>query len=118
MRKFIYNNIIILAFFNSASVFNYLFQVVVGRSISSIDYGVFNSLFAIFIGTLIIFIPGIIWLGFWFDNFHPKADGIDFLGGYKLAFIHGLFAFKFTEPVKIALAASITPMLWQYIVKK
>ena len=46
MRKFIRNNVIILAFFNSASVFNYLFQVVVGRSISSIDYGVFNSLFA------------------------------------------------------------------------
>ena len=46
MRKFIYNNIIILAFFNSASVFNYLFQVVVGRSISSINYGVFNSLLA------------------------------------------------------------------------
>jgi len=46
MRKFIRNNIIILAFFNSASGFNYLFQLVVGRSISSIDYGVFNSLFA------------------------------------------------------------------------
>jgi O-antigen/teichoic acid export membrane protein len=46
MHKFIRNNIIILAFFNSASVFNYLFQVVVGRSISSIDYGIFNSLFA------------------------------------------------------------------------
>ena len=46
MRKFIRNNIIILAFLNSASVFNYLFQLVVGRSISSIDYGVFNSLFS------------------------------------------------------------------------
>ena len=46
MRKFIRNNIIILAFLNSASVFGYLFQLVVGRSISSIDYGVFNSLFA------------------------------------------------------------------------
>ena len=46
MRRFIRNNIIILVFFNSASVFNYLFQVVVGRTISSIDYGVFNSLFA------------------------------------------------------------------------
>jgi len=46
MRKFLRNNIIILAFFNSASVFNYLFQVVVGRSISSIDFGVFNSLLA------------------------------------------------------------------------
>ena len=46
MRKFIRNNIIVLAFFNSASVFNYLFQVVVGRSISSIDYGIFNSLLA------------------------------------------------------------------------
>ena len=46
MREFIRNNIIILAFLNSASVFGYLFQLVVGRSISSIDYGVFNSLFA------------------------------------------------------------------------
>lgn len=46
MRKFLRNNIIILIFLNSASVFNYLFQLVVGRSISSIDYGVFNSLFA------------------------------------------------------------------------
>jgi O-antigen/teichoic acid export membrane protein len=45
MRKFILNNIIILAFLNSASIFNYLFQVVVGRSVSAIDYGVFNSLF-------------------------------------------------------------------------
>ena len=49
MRRFIRNNIIILVFFNSASVFNYLFQVVVGRSISSINYGVFNSLFAMVI---------------------------------------------------------------------
>ena len=45
MRKFILNNIIILAFLNSASVFNYLFQVIVGRSVSAIDYGIFNSLF-------------------------------------------------------------------------
>ena len=82
------------------------------------DKNYFNSLLAIFIGTLIIFIPGLIWLGFWFDNFHPKAENIDMFAGYKLAFVHGLFAFKFTEPVKIALAASITPLLWQYIVKK
>jgi len=82
------------------------------------DKNYFNSLLAIFIGTLIIFIPGLIWLGFWFDNFHPKAENINMFGGYKLAFIHGLFVFKFTEPVKIALAASITPLLWQYIVKK
>ena len=47
MRKFFLNNIIILAFFNSASVFNYLFQVIVGRSVSVIDYGIFNSLFVI-----------------------------------------------------------------------
>ena len=82
------------------------------------DKNYFNSLLAIFLGTLIIFIPGLIWLGFWFDNFHPKSENIDMLAGYKLAFVHGLFVFKFTEPVKIALAASITPLLWQYIVKK
>ncbi len=83
------------------------------------DKKYFQSLFAIFFGTLIIFIPGIIWLGFWFDNFHPKlAESIGLYEGYKLALIHGLFAFKFTEPVKVALAASITPLLWQYISKK
>ena len=75
-------------------------------------------IFAIlFIG--FIFIPGIVWLGFWFDNFHPKlAETINLYEGYKLAFTHGLFVFKFTEPVKIALAASITPLIWQYISKK
>ena len=46
MRKFIRNNFIILAFLNSASVFGYLFQMVVGRSMSPINYGIFNSLFA------------------------------------------------------------------------
>ena len=82
------------------------------------DKNYFNSLLVIFLGTIIIFIPGLIWLGFWFEHFHPKAETINLIGGYKLAFIHGLFVFKFTEPVKIALAASITPLLWQYIVKK
>ena len=83
------------------------------------DKNYFKSLFAIFLGTLIIFIPGLIWLGFWFDNFHPKlAENIGLFEGYKLALTHGLLAFKFTEPVKVALAASITPLLWQYISKK
>ena len=83
------------------------------------DKKYFQSLFAIFFGTLIIFIPGIIWLGFWFDNFHPKlAENIGLFEGYKLALTHGLLVFKFTEPVKVALAASITPLLWQYISKK
>ena len=83
------------------------------------DKNYFKSLFVIFLGTLIIFIPGLIWLGFWFDNFHPKlAENIDLFEGYKLALTHGLLVFKFTEPVKVALAASITPLLWQYISKK
>ena len=83
------------------------------------DKDYFKSLFTIFLGTLIIFIPGLIWLGFWFDNFHPKlAENIGLFEGYKLALTHGLLVFKFTEPVKVALAASITPLLWQYISKK
>ena len=35
---------IILIFLNSASVFNYFFQIVIGRSLSPVDYGIFNSL--------------------------------------------------------------------------
>lgn len=83
------------------------------------DKNYFKSLFAIFIGTLIIFTTGLLWLGFWFDNFHPKlSENIDLFEGYKLAFTHGLLVFKFTEPVKIALSASITPLIWQFISKK
>ena len=44
MRQFLQNNLIILVLVNSASVFQYLFQVVVGRGLTPIDYGVFNSL--------------------------------------------------------------------------
>ena len=31
---------------------------------------------------------------------------------------NGLLLYKFTEPVKIALAATITPLIWQFIKNK
>ena len=70
------------------------------------DRNYFKSLVVIFVGTLVIFIPGLIWLGMWFNFFHPNAESLNSIASYKLALIHGLLAFKFTEPVKIALAPS------------
>ena len=78
-----------------------------------------KSLITIFIGTIIIFIPGLIWLGFWFDQYHPELSQQINLGeGYKYAYKYGLLVFKFTEPVKIALAACITPLIWHFVKKK
>ena len=83
------------------------------------DKNFIKSLITIFIGTIIIFIPGLIWLGFWFDQYHPELSQQINLGeGYKYAFKYGLLVFKFTEPVKIALAACITPLIWHFIKKK
>ena len=83
------------------------------------DKNFIKSLITIFIGTIIIFIPGLIWLGFWFDQYHPELSQQINLGeGYKYAFKYGLLVFKFTEPVKIALAACITPLIWRFVKKK
>ena len=83
------------------------------------DKNFIKSLITIFIGTIIIFIPGLIWLGFWFDQYHPELSQQINLGeGYKYAFKYGLLVFKFTEPVKIALAACITPLIWHFVKKK
>ena len=83
------------------------------------DKNFIKSLITIFIGTIIIFIPGLIWLGFWFDQYHPELSQQISLGeGYKYAFKFGLLVFKFTEPVKIALAACITPLIWHFVKKK
>ena len=83
------------------------------------DKNFIKSLITIFIVTIIIFIPGLIWLGFWFDQYHPELSQQINLGeGYKYAFKYGLLVFKFTEPVKIALAACITPLIWHFVKKK
>ena len=47
LHKFIQNNLFILIFLNSANVFNYLFQLVIGRSLTSTNYGIFNSLLSL-----------------------------------------------------------------------
>jgi len=95
------------------------------------DKNYFKSLFAIFIGTLIIFFMGILWLTYWL-SIQPQAT-IDFLcnreviecqfsvwnisQSFNLALVLGLFKFIITEPVKIALAATLTPLIWQFIKK-
>jgi O-antigen/teichoic acid export membrane protein len=43
MRRFLRNNMLILVLLNSSNIFNYLFQLVAGRGLSTIDYGSFNA---------------------------------------------------------------------------
>ena len=78
------------------------------------DKNYFKSLLILFLGSLIIFVPGILWLGFWFNILSPSARSLDFYQSYSNALNYGLLLYKYTEPVKIALAASITPLIWQY----
>ena len=72
----------------------------------------------IFIGNIIIFVPGLFWLGMWYNFFSSGAVDLNFTQSYLNAFDKGLLVYKYTEPIKIALTASITPLLWQYISKK
>ncbi|MCH8313426.1 MAG: hypothetical protein IID17_10620 [Nitrospinae bacterium] len=43
MRKFLRNNLLILVLLNSSNIFSYLFQLVAGRTLTTIDYGTFNA---------------------------------------------------------------------------
>jgi O-antigen/teichoic acid export membrane protein len=44
VRRFLRNNLLILILLNSSNVFNYLFQLVAGRSLTTGDFGSFNAL--------------------------------------------------------------------------
>ena len=44
MKRFLKQNIVILVLLNSGNLFNYLFQLVVGRTMSPADFGGFNAL--------------------------------------------------------------------------
>ena len=54
----------------------------------------------------------------WYNFFSSVAVDLNFTQSYLNAFDKGLLVYKYTEPIKIALTASITPLLWQYISKK
>lgn len=46
LNKFIWNNAIVFILLNSSGVLNYIFQIILGRTLSPEQYGSFNSLFA------------------------------------------------------------------------
>ena len=46
LKKFIRNNAIVFILLNSAGLFSYIFQVVLGRTLPPDQYGSFNSLLA------------------------------------------------------------------------
>ena len=51
----------------------------------------------------------------WYNFLSSSASDLNYIQSYEKALNNGLLIYKFTEPVKVALAASITPLLWQYI---
>ena len=44
MKRFLRNNLIVAVLLNSGNVLNYLFQLIMARSMSPADYGLFNSI--------------------------------------------------------------------------
>ena len=82
------------------------------------DKNYFKTLLILFLGSVIIFIPGLLWLGFWYNTLWADAATVDVYQSYSKAINNGLLLYKFTEPVKIALAATITPLIWQFIKNK
>ena len=82
------------------------------------DKNYFKTLIILFLGSIIIFVPGLIWLGFWYNILWTDAASVDVYQSYSKAINNGLLLYKFTEPVKIALAATITPLIWQFIKNK
>ena len=65
------------------------------------------------IGTILIFVPGILWLGYWYNFSSSNAQELDFFQSYYKAVQNGLLIFKYTEPVKLLLASFIVPLVWQ-----
>ena len=47
MRRFLKNNFVVLVFVNIGNVLNYLFQLVLGRSLSLQEFGEFNSIISL-----------------------------------------------------------------------
>ena len=82
------------------------------------DKNYFKTLLILFLGSVIIFIPGLLWLGFWYNTLWVDAATVDVYQSYSKAINNGLLLYKYTEPVKIALAATITPLIWQFIKNK
>ena len=81
------------------------------------DKNYYKTLFILIIGSIIIFTPGILWLGFWYNILSGNAASLDITESFSKAITNGLLLYKFTEPVKIALAATITPLIWSYLKK-
>ena len=81
------------------------------------DKNYYMTLFILIIGSIIIFIPGILWLGFWYNILSGNAASLDISESFSKAITNGLLLYKFTDPVKIALAATVTPLIWSYLKK-
>lgn len=81
---------------------------------NNFDKSFFKSFLAMSIGTILIFLPGVLWLGYWYNFSSINAQELNFTQSYYKALQNGLLLFKFTEPVKLLLASFIVPLFWQF----
>ena len=84
-----------------------------------------RALTAMILGSAVLFIPGVLWLGYLLD---PVAWGVDLSAvpafwadalladaGWKWSLYEGLWKFRYSESAKLVLAASTLPVCWKLI---
>jgi len=75
------------------------------------DRSVSKTLLANTLGTLVIFIPGVLWLA----AFLMRANGLDAPTGLMSAWTAGALPFLAGAAAKIALAAAVMPLAWRLV---
>ena len=75
------------------------------------DRSILATALAMLIGNIILYIPGLIWLGLFFAGL-GKPDPLE------ASIVAGLFPFLIGDVLKLALAALLFPTAWRYILTK
>ena len=75
------------------------------------DRSILSTALAMLIGNIILYIPGLIWLGLFFAGL-GKPDPLE------ASIVAGLFPFLIGDVLKLALAALLFPTAWRYILTK
>ena len=75
------------------------------------DRSILSTALAMLIGNIILYIPGLIWLGLFFAGLGKPAP-------LEASIVAGLFPFLIGDVLKLALAALLFPTAWRYILTK
>ncbi|GJL77299.1 MAG: capsular polysaccharide biosynthesis protein [Nitrospinaceae bacterium] len=110
MRRFLQNNLLILVLLNSSNLFNYLFQLVVGRALTPSDYGSFNALnsMAVILAAPVAVLPLV------FSRYTIKLAQAG-LGQVKSLLVEGLRGMIIIVGGSLLFGISIIPWLKNYL---